>query len=376
MPILKLSTNYAEKKMKRFNLITYLLKLLTVFCLTVTSHAEQKTISIATWGGAYEAAQEQALFLPFTQKTGISITTIPYNGGIEILQQRELPDLISMNEADALRACSQGWLVERDYSAMVAKASTGKTPEADFLPQTFRPCSIAQITFSTVIAYTLDAFPGTKPQTIRDFFDVDRFPGKRGLRKHPDAILEWALMARGVPNNQVYDLLSTERGLRLAIEKLDSIREHIVWWDTPEMPAALLQNGEVVMTSAFNGRIFEAQTKGTPLIILWDGQLVELETWVIPGQQKPPKPEASEFIRFATTAEAQARLAEYIPYGPTRLSAFERIGKHPEHNLPMAAHLPTAPNHLASALFKDSKWSANTATLRKLAFDKWLANDP
>lgn len=359
--------------MKRFNLKTSLLMLLVAFFFTVTSHAEQKPLSIATWGGAYEEAQKQALFLPFTQKTGIPITTVPYNGGIDILRQNNLPDLISMNEADALRACSQGLLVKRDYEAMVVPAPSGKTPKADFLPQTFRPCSIAQITFSTVITYTLDAFPETKPQTIRDFFDLDRFPGKRGLRKNPDAILEWALMAKGAPNNQVYDLLSTERGLRLAIEKLDAIRKDIVWWDTAELPAALLKNGEVVMTSAYNGPIFEAQAKGTPLIILWDGQLVELETWVIPGKQKPPKPEASAFIRFATTAEAQARLAEYIPYGRTRLSAFERIGKHPRYNLPMAAHLPTAPNHLAGALFKDSEWSANTLSLRQRTFDEWLS---
>jgi putative spermidine/putrescine transport system substrate-binding protein len=138
------------------------------------------------------------------------------------------------------------------------------------------------------------------------------------------------------------------------------------------VPADLLNRGEVVMSSAYNGRVFTAQAQRVPLIILWDGQLVEHETWVITGQAATPKPEAIEFIRFATTAAAQARLAEYIPYGPTRRSAFERIGKHPEHNLPMAAHLPTAPHHLIGALFKDSEWSANTASLRQRAFDNWL----
>ena len=358
--------------MKRFKLTVYLLAVQALLSFTGTSYADEQALSIGTWGGAYEKAQQQALFTPFTQKTGITITTVPYNGGIAILQQDDLPDLISMNEADALRACDEGLLAPRDYQAMAAPAASGQSLEADFLPQTFRPCSIAQITFSTVIAYNLDAFPETKPQTIRDFFDIARFPGKRGLRKQPHAVLEWALMARGVPTNQVYDLLSTERGLRLAIEKLDTIRDHIVWWETADEPADLLKRGVVTMASAYNGRIFSAQTKGVPLITLWDGQLVELETWVITGQDNTPNPNAQKFIRFATTAKAQARLSEYIPYGPTRRSAFERIGNHPEYNLPMAAHLPTAPHHLSSALFKDSEWSANTASLRQRAFDKWL----
>lgn len=358
--------------MKRFNLKISLLTMLTTMALTVISHAEE--LSIGTWLGAYEKARQQALFTPFTQKTGIPITTVPYNGGIGILQQTNPPDLIGMNEDDALRACDKGLLAPRDYRAMVAPALFDQTLDEAFSPKTFRPCSIAQATFSTVIAYSLEAFPDTKPQTVSDFFDLERFPGKRGLRKHPDAIMEWALMARGVPTNQIYDLLSTQRGLRLALEKLETIRDHIVWWDLPDMPVGLLQRGNVVMTSAFNGRIFAAQAMRAPLIILWDGQLVELETWVITGQQNIPNLQASEFIRFATTAEAQARLAEHIPYGPTRRSAFERIGTHPKHNFSMADHLPTAPHHLAGALFKDSEWAANTASLRQRVFDEWLEN--
>ena len=48
-------------------------------------------------------------------------------------------------------------------------------------------------------------------------------------------------MAEGVPIDQIYDLLSTDRGMRLAFRRLDSIRDHIVWWDDPKEPAALLK---------------------------------------------------------------------------------------------------------------------------------------
>ena len=39
---------------------------------------------------------------------------------------------------------------------------------------------------------------GDQPSTIADFWNVDKFPGRRGLRKVPRVNLEWALMADGV----------------------------------------------------------------------------------------------------------------------------------------------------------------------------------
>ena len=84
--------------------------------------------------------------------------------------------------------------------------------------------AVAQLVFSTVVAFDVRAFPGEKPRGIADFFDVERFPGRRALRCAPVALFEWALLAYGMPPTQVYDLLSTERGLDLAVRKLEAIR--------------------------------------------------------------------------------------------------------------------------------------------------------
>ncbi len=344
-----------------------------LLCLFISiADAEDSTLSIATWGGVYEQAQQAVIFTPFTTQSNIAIKTLPYNGGIAILQQPDKPDLIDMTEEDSLRACELGLLHEYNFRALVKPSPSGRAIRKDFLRQAFRPCSIAHLSFSTVVAYSLDAFPEAKPQTIADFFDLERFPGKRGLRKEPAALFEWALIARGVPINQVYDLLSTERGLRLATDKLDSIREHIVWWDDPDQPLALLKAGTVAMASAYNGRLFNAQEQHGSIVILWDAQIIELSTWVMPKQGKVIKPEVLEFIRYATSARTQALLAEQIPYGPTRYSAFAYIGKNPGNGLVMVDHLPNTPHHLPKALFKDSKWSANTARLRQQAFVNWL----
>ena len=232
-----------------------------IICLwSFSTQADQQALTIATWGGSYESAQQKALFDPFEAATGIRIDTQSYNGEIAILKGDLIPDIIDRTMDDALLACEQNLVKKLKLSNILAPSPDGLEAEKDFIAGALMPCGVAHLSYSTLIAYDDRAFTGEKPQRIADFFNIKRFPGKRALRKQASAILEWALMAEGVPINQIYDLLSTDRGMRLAFRRLDSIRDHIVWWDDPKEPAALLKSRQVVMSSGFNGRFFDAQT--------------------------------------------------------------------------------------------------------------------
>ena len=196
------------------------------------------------------------------------------------------------------------------------------------------------------------------------------------MRKSPDAILEWALLAEGVPARQVYDLLSTDRGLKLALRKLDQIRDHIVWWDDVAEPVRLLGSGEVTMSSGYNGRFFSAASHdGLPITIIWDGRLIGHEVWAISGTSDKIA-DAEKFVRFATAPEQLAALAEIIPYGPTRKTAHLRVGLNPDTAIPMRDHLPNAPQHGERSLTRDSVWYANTELLRNRRFQTWLRERP
>ena len=178
-------------------------------------------------------------------------------------------------------------------------------------------------------------------------------------------------MAEGIPASQIYDMLSTPRGMKLAFKQMDKIRSHIVWWDWPHEPAELLQAGDVAMTSGFNGRFFAEQSTSNPIMLIWDGQLIDKDAWAIPIKENTHA-SAKDFIRFTMEPNQLARLAEYIPYAPVRHSAMWRIGNHPESGTPMLDHLPTAPHHLKNALFRDNQWYANTEKIRYKAFYQWL----
>ena len=264
-----------------------LLVLAALWVISASPVRAEPTITVVTWGGPYERSQTKAYFEPFTAATGIRIEVERYNGGIaEIREQVQGGnvewDLVDMTMADNRAACRQGLLEPLDHSRL-EPALDGTPAREDFIDGALTPCGVTQIVYAMVMAYNRDAFPGEKPRQMADLFDLERFPGKRALQKTPEANLEWALMSYGVPHEDLYHLLSTERGLRLAFDRLDSIKDHIIWWTDTDRPVELLMSGEVVMASQYNGRLFDAAVvHGHPIEIIWDRQVYELGAWGIP----------------------------------------------------------------------------------------------
>ncbi|MEQ9547001.1 MAG: ABC transporter substrate-binding protein [Marinobacter sp.] len=338
--------------------------------------AEDQVLTVATWGGAYEESQRAAYFEPFTEQTGIEVRTVVYNGGLQVLRDQLATgevewDVIDMIQSDASAACEEG-LLETIPPAILEPAPDGASPEEDFMTGAIDPCFITQIVFSTVIAYDDRAFPGVKPRTVADFFDLETFPGKRALRRAPVGLLEWALLSLSVPKEQLYDLLSTRRGLDLAFRRLDEIRDDIVWWTGGDESVELLTSGKVAMATGYNGRFFDAQVKeGAPISVIWDGQLIGFNSWAIPrGTDQVAI--AEQFIGFATRTENMAAQANRISYGPARRSARQHIGLHVETRVPMRPHMPTAPEHMANAVIRDHRWYSQTVRLREQWFRNWL----
>ena len=342
-----------------------------------TGAAADRTLTVATWGGAYEHSQKKAYFEPFTAATGIRIRTARYNGGLaELRRQRRSGriawDVIDMTKADSRAACKQGLLEPIDHSILLPGID-GTPAERDFVDGALTECGVSHIVYATVIAYNRNAFPGERPSRIRDLFDIRRFPGKRALQKIPDANLEWALRSYGVPRQEIYPLLSTERGLRLAFGKLDAIRDHTIWWTDVARPVELLVSGEAVIASQYNGRLFDAAAvRGHPIEIVWDAQVYELGALSIP-KGTARLSDALRFIRFATGTRPLADQAKYIAYGPARRSSMKLVSRHARTGVNMRPHLPTDPSNFRTAILKDTEWYASLYDRIVVRFRAWLA---
>ena len=337
-----------------------------------------KSITVVSWGGAYTKSQVEAYHKPWIAASGCQIVSEDYNGGLaEIKAQVEAGnvtwDIVDVELSDAVRACDEGLAEVIDQSILPA-APDGTAAADDFISGTLDvECAVPTIVWSTIYAYD-----GSKmsdgPKTIADFFDLDKFPGKRGIRKSPKANLEMALMADGVAAGEVYDVLGTSEGVDRAFAKLDSIKSEVVWWEAGAQPPQLLADGEVAMTTAYNGRIFNAvAAEDKPFEIVWDGQVWDLDLWIIP-KGAPNKDAAMDFLAFSTATEQLAGQASWISYGPTRQSSAPLVASYAtKPDLAMGPQMPTAPENFKNALQNDFEfWADNQDELNE-RFNAWLA---
>jgi len=325
--------------------------------------AMAEDLTIVSFGGTYQEVQDQAYFKPFAAETGIKIVQGVYTGEISRIRAMVQSgsttwDVVDVDSATALQACDDGIVEPIDYSKLGGRESFAEGWAFD--------CAVPTAIYSTIFAYDANKIKDG-PRTVAEFFDVKKFPGKRGLRKDPITTLEFALMADNVPTDKVYEVLATPEGVERALKKLDTIKQDIVWWDAGAQPAQLLGSGEVAYTTAWHSRIVSAnQTSGSNFKIVWDHQVLDCDFWVVPkGTTKLDA--AYKFLQFASSPEAQAKSSELTPNGPGSVAALKLIDEATQRNL------PTSPQNMTSALPIDTQfWADNGDQLRK-RFNIWLA---
>ena len=124
-----------------------------------------------------------------------------------------------------------------------------------------------------------------------------------------------------------------------------TIKDQVVWWEAGAQPPQMLADGEVVMSTAYNGRIFNAQVlENQPFEIVWDGQLLDVGVLgIVAGT--PRLDEAMRYLAFATSAESQARIGRRISYSPARRSGAPLVTTHVAAGVEMAPHMPATPEN-------------------------------
>jgi len=321
-------------------------------------------LTITSWGGAYQESQRKAYFEPYAKQAGVKITEEEYNGEIAkiraMVEAKSVSwDVVDLDSQTAIQACAEGIIETIDWKKLGYDRS--KFAGADLYD-----CAVPTILYATVIAYDKDKLPNG-PKTIADLFDEQKFPGKRALQKNPFVNLEWALIADGVAIKDVYKVLGTPEGVDRAFKKLDTIKKDVVWWEAGAQPPQLLADGQVVMTSAWNGRIYNAIKKdGKHFEIMWDAQGLDWDLWGIP-KGDPKLDDAYKFLAFASSPAAQADQTHFISYGPANADAIPNVDP------AILPNLPTAPDHMGNALLvSPTFWGDKGEELRN-RFNTWLA---
>lgn len=336
-------------------------KIVLMAALAAALPALAQQITVVNFGGANANAQKKAFYEPF-EKKGTKVVGVEYNGEQAkikaMVETKNVTwDVIEVESPDVARGCDEGLFEPLDWTKV--------GPKADFVPAAVTECGVGIFVWSTVMAYD-SAKLKTAPKTWADFWDVKKFPGKRGLRKGARYNLEFALMADGVKTADVYKTLATKEGADRAFKKLTELKPSIQWWEAGAQPPQFLVAGDVIMSTAYNGRIDAANREGRKLAIAWTGGIYDLDYWVIP-KGTPNKAKALEFIAFASTPEAQAEYARNIAYGPTNTKALAKLDPK------VLADLPTAPANAKDALQFNIKFWADQGEQLEKRFAAWAA---
>jgi putative spermidine/putrescine transport system substrate-binding protein len=324
-----------------------LLKLAPLFAaMTLSAGAvEARDFTIAGWGGNYQDAQRAAYFEPFAQSKGLKYIETTYLGGLgELKTMAEtnsvIWDLVITDGATLQLGCDEGLFERLDWDAIGGKDK--------LLREAVGKCGVGNVVIGNGFAYNSATFP-EGPKNWADFFDLQKFPGKRGIKNAPMMNLEYALMADGVPPDQVYEVLGTPEGVDRAFAQFDKIKSQLQFWDAGSQPVEWLAANNVAMSTAYNGRIIMAAKEGKPLTYVWTNQISNIDAWAVPANS-PHKAEAMEFLKVANTAENQAKFSSLMPYGPTNVDATALLS--PE----VSANLPAGDNIKDSLFLSDAFW--------------------
>lgn len=348
--------------MKRFFVAAILLSAICLSSCATKPAANAGSVTVVSWGGPYAETQRKAFFTPYTTTTGTEVVVREYDGALDkvvtMVQAKNVTwDVIDVDAGNALSGCDNGLFEKLDMARIGNPAK--------FLPGTLMDCAVGTVAYSTIFAYDAAKITTNPPTTLADFFDVQKYPGKRGLQRTAFGNLEWALLADGVPAADVYKTLAASAGLERALRKLDSIKTDIVWWKTGEQPPMLLGSGQVTMTSAWHSRISHARKSGKNFVIVWDFQELELDFWSI-VKGTPKLNLAYDFVKFASDPKNMARLTKYIDYGPVRVDAIPLVDSD------IAETLPTHPLNLKTAFVTDPRFWADHRAEMDARFDVWI----
>ena len=316
-------------------------------------------LRIATFGGTMQETQIKAYFEPFEKATGIKVKAFAGSDPTKVKAMVETGnvewDLAQLSRGSIMNLMKNGDYFEKiDYSII-----------DDGVDKAYRfEYGLEMLVWAQVLAYRTDLTKGQVPSGWADFWDTKKFPGDRamvgtGNGGWPE--LEFALMASGVPSDQLYPI-----DIDRAFASYDKIKKDVVkWWDTGAVPIQLLTDREVVMTSVWNGRMAALQAAGIPAQISWKQGLLKRDAWGIPKGAKN-KTNAMKFVAYSTMAIPQARVALGIPYGSVNNDSNKYI---PEERQKV---LPSSPEIKSQLVNYNYAWWIENREKVTGRFNKWL----
>lgn len=282
---------------------------------TTSSAATGSTQEVVIEGGTglFGDCLRSEFFDPFTEETGITVLEAPEDSGMARTQlavetgNYEV-DVEQLDSASQLEAFGDELLEPIDYSLV---------PQDEIIGDLALKYGVAVNPNAFVLGYNEDFLPeGAQPQSIEDYFDLETFPGSRGMFEFLEA--HWialALLADGVPPDEVVPF-----DFDRAFAKLDTIKDELVYASSGTDMRALLDSGETPLQITFASRIKESLDAGVPAGAAWDGFSIFANFLAIP-KGDPNVDVAMDLIAFISRSDISGGMSGCVGVGPANVEA-------------------------------------------------------
>jgi putative spermidine/putrescine transport system substrate-binding protein len=315
-----------------------------------------ETLTVCSYGGTYNKGLEETIGKPFTAATGIDVVFTTFPSYAQMKAQVDSGniewDVVEAESRMFFRGVKNDLFETLDLSAI---------PQKDFIEGSVTPYGVGLIYYSYMITYNTDKWPaGTGPKSMKDLWDVKKFPGPRVMRIYAASNLEAALLADGVPRDKIYPI-----DFDRAMKKLTELKPHIrVYWKSGGQSQQIIREKEADVGFVPGGRMMQLADQGVPVAVEWNDQIIVLDYWtVLKGSKK--KDAAMKFIAFASDAKRQAAFAEWTNYGPANKKAYDHISPK------KAVMMPTYPENFAKGLVINAEWYADNEEEVERRWEAW-----
>lgn len=290
-----------------------LLAAMPMASLSRPATAATQQLMIVNWGGISRPAYAKAFGAPYEAATGIKLEQdgsgpLPAKVRAMVQSGKVIWDLLDFDASKALVLDREGLLQPIDYDIV---------DRNKVYPGWAYHAGVAFYIYSCVLCFDASKFPNAKPNSWKDFWDVERFPGQRAMRKTPEGQIEACMMAAGRSIKDVYPI-----DLDLAMAKVKELKSHLVAWTTSAQSQDVLRNGEVTMCNLWHSRAGALYKESSGRFDwTWNQGLMNVDVWSVP-KNNPAGPEmAMRFIAFAQDPERQVELLKLIGNGPVNPAA-------------------------------------------------------
>ncbi|MDQ1129296.1 extracellular solute-binding protein [Microbacterium sp. SORGH_AS_0888] len=308
----------------------------------------------ADYGGPTNESRQVAYFDGFGEKTGVDVVSTSiedsvYYGMLEGGSGDY--DIFQVGAAEVL-----------NYSGNVEELTDAA--QGDLLPDTLRPYMAAGFYIGIGQGWLTATFPNGGPQNWADFFDTQKFPGKRAWPGAPgsyDSSYEIALLADGVAPEDLYPL-----DIARATKKLDSIRGDLVFYQSYPEVQQLLTSGSASIAVSVTGQFTALRNAGQDVTVQYNQLFITPNGFVIPKTSNNPKA-AMALAEYINDPKNQAVFAKRTGYGPVNSAVFDELSADDQKNL------VNAPAHADQVLHWDEQWRADNKDKLLDAYTAWLA---